>query len=102
MKDINWNKEIDIDKIISFFIYMLIWIMLFLITSINKLGGINYDKCIMIYVITSFIIVFSLKDIKKRKSLITIILLIYSVLVILATIFSINKNVALLGFFWKK
>lgn len=102
MKDINWNKEIDIDKIISFFIYMLIWIMPFLITSINKLGGINYDKCIMIYVITSFIIVFSLKDIKKRKSLITIILLIYSVLVILATIFSINKNVALLGFFWKK
>ena len=102
MKDINWNKEIDIDKIISFFIYMLIWIMPFLITSINKLGGINYDKCIMIYVITSFIIVFSLKDIKKIKSLITIILLIYSVLVILATIFSINKNVALLGFFWKK
>lgn len=102
MKEINWNKEIDIDKIISFFLYMLIWIMPFLITSINKLGGINDDKCIMIYVITSFIIVFSIKDIKKRKSLITIILLIYSVLVILATIFSINKNVALLGFFWKK
>ena len=95
----NLRKEIPREKVITFLLYTLILIMPFLITSVNKFGGINDDKSIMLYIITFCIVILSFSNIEIKKiSLISITLLIYGLLVIVATIFSKYRDSAIVGF----
>lgn len=96
-KKIDFKRELTKEEVISTLIYLLLWTVPFFMATQKTKGTIELGKGVLIIIISIVILIIIGKDLKKDKDLISKIAIIYLLLAIIATIFSIDIKQSIIG-----